>query len=389
MLDDLEADIAAAIKGEAAPAPFETVEATPVVETEAAPPENETAEERQIRVDEAGRARDKTGKFASKDGKPPAVEPAAIDAKTETPEAPAGAKHKPHTHWSPEMKATFLELPEAVQKAWLDREADMEKGRQEWGTKAEDFNKLNRVIEPMKGRWAMQGLTPDVAIGQLVSAANLLQNNPREGFEHLLKTYAGANYLHLINEIAMKNGYALARSDNQGQQPTEGQQPAMADPTVRRLEEQLQELKQWKQQYEERETTTVRTNMAAEVDAVRNKPENLFFENVKHDVAVMAKQMLDQGDKRPTREIVQDAYDRAVWANPTTRALQLQADQKARDAAARTAAAKQVETAKKAAVSVTGSPDRGAPAARPATSSKNRLDDIEADVRASLSAGRA
>jgi hypothetical protein len=392
MLDDLEADIAAALKGETS-APVEAVEVAPV---EAPPVEaaTETAEERQVRIDADGRARAKDGKFASKDGKPPAIEvtdpaqPKIEEAATTDKAAP---KHRPHTHWTPELKAAFVDMPEHLQKALLDREADMDKGKNEWAAKADDFNKLNKVIEPMRGRWAMQGLTPEIAIGQLVSAANLLQDNPLMGFEHLLKTYAGANYLRLINQIALKDGYALYESDNQGYEPTQGQQPDyMADPTVRRMNEELTALKQWREQREQSEASQVQTSMAAEVDSVRNDPKNMFFENVKDNVAIMARAMMDRGDKRSTREIVQDAYDQAVWANPTTRTLQMQATQKANAEADQKAKAEAAAKARNAAVSITGSPGQGAPAARqPGPTGKNRTDDIMADVRAAMSAGRA
>lgn len=385
MLDDIEADIAAALNAtDTAPA----VEPAPAVEVAPAPVET-TDTPADVKVDATGRAHAKDGKFAPKDGKPPAVEVAAVDPAAPQVEAPKEGKHKPHSHWSPEMKAHFMDLPEGVQKAWLDREADMDKGRSEWATKAEDFNRINKIIEPMRGRWAMQGLSPDVAIGQLVSAANLLQQNPREGFEHLLKTYAGDRYLHLINDIAMKNGYALTQSDNQGQQPTQGQQPAMADPTVRRLEEQIQHLTQKLSSYDQREADTVRSTLAAEVNTVRNDPKNLFFENVKDEVAMFAQRAMDSGDKRPAREIVQEAYDRAVWANPTTRSLQMQANEKAKAQADQAARQQQVNTARQASVSVTGSPGQGAPVAKPAPQFKNRLDDIEADIRAVMESGRA
>jgi hypothetical protein len=376
MADDLEADILASMKelsGEPTPERVSAPEpvSEPVVEATTEQADTPT----EVKVDANGRVRGPDGKFA----RTKAEEAADAAAETGRTEPKSASPIVPPSDWPAEAKAAFLEAPEHVQKAILARTEEMETGRKEITTKSQEFERLNKVIEPMVGKWAMQGLTPDAAIGQLVSAANLLQQNPRDGFEHLLRTYAGDKMLHVINDIVGKYGFALA-------QATDGQQeqaaPAVqADPEVRRLEEQLRELNQWKQSREEAEQSAQHNSLLAEVDLVRKDPKNIYFENVKQKVAALAVQAVNNGDRRPTKEIVQEAYDSAVWADPTTRPLLLQAQTKAANEAAKKAAAEKAAAARQAAGSITGSPGPGAPMARPSGSSHSSIED---DVRAAF-----
>lgn len=379
MADDLEADILASMKelsGDPAPeraAPEPVAE--PVVEAAAEPVEAATEE---LKVDANGRVRGPDGKFAKTKAEE-AAEAAAVETKPT--EAKTTSTIVPPADWPAEAKAAFMDAPEHVQRAILARAEEMETGRKEITTKSQEFERLNKVIEPMVGKWAMQGLTPDAAIGQLVSAANLLQQNPRDGFEHLLRTYAGDKMLHVINDIAGKYGYALAQANPEDGQQEEGQPAAYADPQVRRLEEQLRELTQWKQSQEEARLASTQASMLAEVEAVRKDPKNIYFENVKAKVSALAVQAVNNGDTRPTKEIVQEAYDAAVWADPTTRALVMQAQQKAAAEEARKANAAKAASARQAAGSITGSPGPGAPTARPNGSSHASIED---DVRAAF-----
>lgn len=376
MADDLEADILASMKelsGDPAPERVSAPEpvAEPVVEAGAEQADTPT----EVKVDANGRVRGPDGKFAKTKAEE-AAEAATEAAKPA--EAKAAGTIVPPADWPAEAKAAFMEAPEHVQKAILARAEELDNGRKEVTTKTQEFDRLNKVIEPMVGKWAMQGMTPDVAIGQLVSAANLLQQNPRDGFEHLLRTYAGDRMLHVIEDIVGKYGYALAQATEGDDQQEQGQQAAYADPQVRRLEEQLRELTQWKQTREQAEQVSTQASLAAEVDAVRKDPKNLYFENVKTVVAALATQAVNNGDRRPTKEIVQEAYDRAVWADPTTRQLLQTAQQKAAAEEARKAAAAKASSARQAAGSLTGSPGPGAAAQRPSTSRSSIEDDVRA-----------
>lgn len=340
------------------------------------------------KVDATGRVHAKDGKFAPKPGETsaepaPSTEPAAAQPVTEA--ATAATSFQPHTHWAPELKAVFADLSPAAQKALLDREADMDKGRTEWAGKAEDYNRINKVIAPHMTSWQREGVTPDVAIGRLLAAQQAIEANPIEGFTYLLQRFGRGNEADVLAQLASQYGLALVEGDNQGTQQHEGYQPAQAAPTAHQIEALVQE--RVTNALQSREAEAQQANLLKEIEAVRTSPKNLYFENVKVKVAALAQQAWDSGDRRPYREMVQDAYDQAVWADPTTRPLLMQAEQKQRDEAARAAAAAKVEAAKKASVSITGSPQ--APPARAQSTNRNLDAEIDAAINAAYAGDRA
>lgn len=388
-MDELETAIAEAMKSEAAPVVDDVVtqpapEAAPAVET---PPEGETAEQRQARIDATGRAHDETGKFTTK----PKTETAEAPA-TPVEDAPSGDKTEkplaPPAHWSPEAKAAFVNAPRAVQQEALKREEEIAGKAKEWQSKAEDYNRLDKVIGPQRDRLAREGRSVDMAINQLFSFENAMQSNPVSGVTELLRVFARGNELQVIDQIARANGYVLTQATNQGQ-PTEGQAPVQADPTVRRLQEQVQQLTQTLTQQQTAAQQHAQNNMRAEIEAVAKDPKNLYYENLKDKIAAIVSIGDHKGDPRPIKERVQEAYDQACWADPKVRDLILADRQRQQQAAAQEAARQKAAAARQASVSITGSPGGPAPAAARPPGSTRSNSDYEADVRAAFEGSRA
>lgn len=393
-LDDIEGDIAASIKEVATGEPAPKVEAVapPVVET----PEVETPPVAEVKET---RERAADGKFKGKTEQAAELVDAAapVDAKP-TKDKPTEGEEKalnPPTHWPAQAKADFLNAPRSVQQAALDRESETETARKEWGGKAEEYNQIDKVIGAHRERWARDGKTPAVAINQLLAAEGVLQKDTVGGFEYLLTAYARGNELRTMDQIARKNGYMLVKATDQGQ-PAPGAQPAptnAADPTVRRLESTVQELTQREQarvaeqakarsDEEARQTAT----QLAEVEAVRNDPKNVYFHNLRNDIAALVRQGELNGDTRPIRERVQEAYDKACWADPTVRGLTIAAQQKVDQAAAAEAAKAKAAAARSASGSLTGSPGPGTHSGRSGASKSTSIED---DVRAAMASSRA
>lgn len=353
--------------------------------TAAKPRDGETEEARGARLEAEGRNRDGTFKAkaegdkgkAAKDGK---AAPAKADGKKEGEDAPL----VPPSHWPVEAKAEFANAPRKIQEQILAREKAMDDGRKEWGGKAEDYNRIDKVIGPHRDRWLRDGKTPDVAIGQLLAAEKALQSDPVGGVVYLLKTYKPGGEMSVIQEIADANGYTLTKkATNQGGTPAEGAPASVqVDPTVRRqLDEQAKEIAALRKRDEDRENaiklSSVETLRAA-VKAVETDPKNLYFANLREEIAALVDIAERKGDKRDPKVIVQEAYDNAVYSNPQTRALQEQQNAAAREAAAKKAAADKVAAARKASGSINGAPADGAAVARSGGSTGSS---IEAAVR--------
>ena len=120
------------------------------------------------------------------------------------------------------------------------------------------------------------------------------------------------------------------------------------DPEVRRLQQENQRLQSERQREHQQASEHARSSAASVLDAFIADPKNIYFDEVGNDIAALL-----QGGVCKT---LQEAYDKAVWANPVTRAKEVTrttAEKAAKDSAE---AAARAEAARKAtAANVRGS----------------------------------
>ena len=292
--------------------------------------------------------RDATGKFVAKQAEP-AQDTTEQPKTVETPQESI----RPPASWSAQAKADFAALPPHIQKEVSKREGDIDKGFRERAEQLKRYEPLENVIAPHRQKWAVAGVDEATAIKQLLAASDWLERDAAGALQHLARSY-GVNIASL--------GQGNSPQPNSG---NTGQPQAQPDPVaseIQALKAELQALKQGKEQ--ETQQTYV-----SQIEAFAADPANLYFENVK---PAMAK-LLQSG----LVETLPEAYERAIWADPTIRPLLLQ--QQAKPAVDPNRAAK----AKLAGASVTGSPGN----TPPPTSNGS----IEDDVRLAISqaAGRA
>jgi hypothetical protein len=365
--DDIGADLKAAFA--------EHAEAAPNVET--ALTETKPA----VKVDDAGRVRDEHGKFATKTKDEEAASEAAaatkdLKATIQTPEpkaqeaVQAAAAEKPQAirppaSWSPEAKAAFLEAPQSVQQAMLKRNEEMEEGQKQWSTKAESFNRLDKVLAPHRDRWALNGVSEDVAVAQLLAAQNMLDTKPYEAIQYLARSYN----VDLRRLVAPTQGQPANGQQPQGQQFDIGQHPV-----VQQLTQQVQTLTQTLSQRQQAEEAAHTSAVQSEITKFSTDPEHIYFENVRAKVAALLRADGLEGKASP-QERLKAAYDEACWATPNVRALMQAAEAKKKADAAK------VKDAKNASGSVAGTPIGGKQARNGASS-----DDLENDIREAVRA---
>jgi len=286
------------------------------------------------------------GKFVAKQAEP--AQDTTEQPKTgETPQESI----RPPASWSAQAKADFAALPPHIQKEVSKREGDIDKGFRERAEQLKRYEPLESVIAPHRQKWAVAGVDEATAVKQLLAASDWLERDPQSALAHLARSY-GVNIASLGQPLAQSGGGT-------------GQPQAQPDPVaneIQALRQELQALKQGKEQETQQTYVT-------QIEAFAADPANLYFENVK---PAMAK-LLQSG----LVETLPEAYERAIWADPTIRPLLMQ--QQAKPAIDPNRAVK----AKLAGASVTGSPGN----APPPTSNGS----IEDDVRLAISqaAGRA
>jgi hypothetical protein len=317
-MSDMEDDIRAAmaeVSGNAPepePAPVEEVAVAPeTVITETEQPQDDTEKAAD------GRERGPDGKFIAK-------QPETVQDTTDQPsEAVADPAVKlairAPASWSPAAKATFDKLPPEVQQAVAKREQEIDHGLRRKSEEVKRYEPLEQLIAPRRAVWAAQGMDEASAIKTLLAAQDLLERDPKQGLEFLARSY-GINW----NSAQPQQG--------QAQQP----QPAPdSHPEIAALKQQLQVLQSQVQ-------TAQTAPIVSQIEAFQNDPANLYFENVRDDMAVL----LNNGKASDLKE----AYEMACWMRPDIRPF-LQTTQ-----APAAPVQDKATQARKAAVSVTGSP---------------------------------
>jgi len=311
-MSDMEDDIRAAmaeVSGNAPePAPVEEVVVAPeaVIEAETPHDDGEKAAD--------GRVRGSDGKFIAK--QPETVQDTPDQSlKVETPQESI----RPPASWTPASKAKFATLDPDIQKEILKRETDVEKGFRERSQREKAFEPLEQLIAPRRAIWAAQGMDETTAIRTLLAAQDLLEKDAAQGIQFLAKSYQVD-----LSRLAQPQG-----------QPYQAQPAPDSHPEIAALKQQLQVLQSQVQ-------TAQTAPIVSQIDAFQNDPANLYFENVRDDMAVL----LHNGKASDLKE----AYEMACWMRPDIRPFLQTAQAPAapvQDKAAQ---------ARRAAVSVTGSP---------------------------------
>lgn len=324
--DDVRADVMAAFAQHAAETP----------EPAAAQPEPAQTQER---------ARNERGQFIRADGsvdpdQSPAVTLPDADKPSEQVEQPSTAAEPP-TSWSADAKAEFVKLSPAVQQAVIKRESEISEGGRRW---SEEKRTYDDMLTPVRAAAQRAGVDERTGLQKLIAANDYLERDPQNAILWLAQTY----------------GVDLSKQPaEQAKAPT-----APVDPVVRQLHQQVSTLQQ---SIEARETAELQQT----INQFASQPGHEHFETVKADMGVL----LQSGRAKD----MQDAYDKAIWANPDIRS-KLIADQNATAAAARkTQEQATTDKAKRGAISTSGSPTGG-----PAPAATFQGDTVEDAVRAAF-----
>jgi hypothetical protein len=344
---DVTADLAAA---------FDAAENdTPALEPE---PAGETAEQA------AERVRDEKGRFAAKtETDEKAVEAKTSVAKTDEiapvaktsvspvadPLAQPAEPVKPPPGFSPTAKVVWdketlsKEEWEAVKRDIAKRNDEVGKGFE----KLAEYKPIERFAEMAR----QSGTTLHRALENYVGIEQDLRRDFIGGISRICQNQ-GISPLALANQILARNG--VAPSEGQAGNQPQAHQPAGVD-----LSPITQELNALKSYVQQQQTTAVQS----EIQRFASDPKHTFFENVKADMGRLMNSGYAEG--------LDDAYEKACWANPEIRNLLIKQQQTApTDPSAKVAAATQARAASK---SITGSPIPNASAKGPDISIEDEI----------------
>lgn len=312
-----------------------------------------------------GRQRGPDGKFIAKTETPAVAAdkaPAAATAKAaqETPSTDAAkasepaaqtATSAPPAGWTAAEKAEWSKLSPAVQAAVSRREAEIARGGQQW---SDEKRRYEAVLSPVAEAARRNGMNTEQGLQALLNAQSFLERDP-----------AGA-----IKWLAQSHGVNLATLA--GQSPDEVSSATQApdiEALVRRAVQPYVAPIQQRWQQEEQRQQEMTTQMVVDFAA---SPGHEHFGSVEQDIMDLIPPLKDRNPTWTPQQILQEAYDRAVFANPATRQTILTAREQAAEEKRRTEAAQRATKARGAAVSVTGSP-QGSAAHEPAATLRDEI----------------
>lgn len=273
----------------------------------------------------ADRLRDEKGRFAAnaaQELKPEVPPPEA----PEVPPAPVAAPVVPpelqRLGLRKEEAEAFAKADQVVRDAFIRRSEEMHKGLEQFKQKAQFADQMAQAIQPYAQQIQSMGMHPAQAVQKLMAADRVLRSGSPEQKQ--------AAALHLLQ------GYGI--------QIGEGNQPYV-DPNLSSVQTDLQRMQNWILQKEQQEKDREQATLNSEIDRFRQDPANKYFEHVVNEMIGLL-----QAGVSPD---LKDAYERAIYANPTIRA-QILAEQQnqAEEKRKADAAQKALEAKKAAAVNV-------------------------------------
>jgi len=269
--------------------------------------------------------RDDNGRFTAKADKAEKAEEEAPQETTETVEPIAEPQE---TTIPPELQrlgvrkeaAAAIAKDPVVMQEFIRRSEEMHRGLENYREKAQVGDTFQRAIAPYMQSIKEAGMEPVSAVQALFSADSMLRSgSPQQKAQ-------------MLHKLARDYGIDMQQAAQEPQQNF--------DPQVFGLQQKLTQMEQWiEQQTIAREQAEAQT-LNSEITRFASLPENVHYEEVRNDMAGLLQAGMANG--------LQDAYEKACYANPTVRAKVLAQQQAKADTERKAQAIQKANAAKQA-----------------------------------------
>lgn len=248
----------------------------------------------------------------------------------DSPKDEVNDEKQPPASWKKDMHDAYKSLPDEVKDYIQLREDQMRQGLE----KDRDDANLGRVMRdtmaPYSEMLRSQGIDEPKMVQSLMNAHYRLSTAPPEEKQALFSQLA--------------QSYGINAPTDEGS----------TDPIIQNLQNELMQVKQTLSASHERALAEARNRVNAEVEAFASDESHKYFDEVSDDIAGL----INAGYS------LEDAYEKAVWANPVTREKEIARLQQEKDAEAEKRRKQEAEKAKKArSVNVRSRDTRKAPTA--------------------------
>lgn len=199
--------------------------------------------------------------------------------------------------WTKEALETWATIPERAQQEILKREEDFMRGITTYKAAAEIGMAYDQVVEPYKPILQAENIDP-VQMFQSFAA------------NHYLLT-KGTVQQKIELAASMLQGYEIPLPELLNYIAENDVDLNPVDPEVEALRHELSEIKNFIHSAQTRQTEAARTTISSEIDAFAADPAHPYFNELAADIGKLFEAGLATS--------LQEAYDKAVYANPATR----------------------------------------------------------------------
>jgi hypothetical protein len=262
----------------------------------------------------------------------PTHEQSEPEGEGESPELSAEPEHQeaspeltpasaPPKTWPKEMHDHWGKTPKEVQDYWNTREKQMLDGLEQYKGDAGFAKQIKETLNPYMATINALGVDAPTAIRSLLNA------------DHQLRVGSPSQKVQYFQHLARQYGVDLG---GMGQQHENEPQ---IDPRIQQLQDELHGLKQVIHTGNQQHLDSERQKIQNEVNSFASDPKHPYFDEVSDEIVALLK----------TGATLEDAYEKAVWANPVTRQKEMSRVQTEQQAALKAKAISEAEAKKKAA----------------------------------------
>ena len=224
-------------------------------------------------------------------------------------------EHPRPQSWAKDTTEIWDALPEAAKVQIEKREKQMLDGLEQYKGDSGFGKQMREITEPYKAFITSQGVDAPRAVQFLLNA------------HYRLSTAQPAQRQQYFDQLAKSYGVEFKKDEQQ------------IDPALKALQEKISSLESSMTAREQAAYEEARSRVALEVQTFASDPKNQYFDECSEDIAAYIK----------AGHTLEDAYAKAVWANPITRAKELARTQKESETKLRGKAKSDAEAARKAA----------------------------------------
>lgn len=229
---------------------------------------------------------------ATESAEPTAEVPAEVAAVTPDP-----ADAAPKT-WRKEASAHWAALPSEIKAEVLKRESDMFQGLEGYKVDATFGKSMKTVVGPYENILRANNMDPVQTVGGLMQSHYLLATGTQEQKAELFQRIAKDYNVDLTQFAGTPAGDA-----------------PYIDPAVAALQKELQTVQSTLNATAQTQRAQREAEVGKSVNDFAANTDNIYWGDVADDMAAL----LSKG----TAGTLQEAYDKAVWLNPVTRAKEI------------------------------------------------------------------